>query len=91
MQRLSRLEPWPQAHKSDPRENAWHKKLCNGTLTLKQAQKLELAYQAEGTARRPAKNGLGAGPPERFFTVGDELPRPRAARPRQLRAQRERH
>jgi hypothetical protein len=38
-------EPWSQAHKSDPRENAWHKKVCNGTLTLRQAQKLELAYK----------------------------------------------
>jgi hypothetical protein len=25
------------------RENAWHKKVCNGTLTL--TQKLELAYK----------------------------------------------
>jgi hypothetical protein len=23
-------EPWSEAHKSDPRENAWHKKVCNG-------------------------------------------------------------
>jgi hypothetical protein len=38
-------EPRSQAHKSDPRENAWHKKVCNGTLTLRQAQKLELAYK----------------------------------------------
>jgi hypothetical protein len=38
-------EPWPQAHKSDPRENAWHKKVCNGTLTLKQARDLEVAYK----------------------------------------------
>jgi hypothetical protein len=38
-------EPWSQAHKSDPLENAWHKKLCNGTLTLKQARALELAYK----------------------------------------------
>ena len=38
-------EPWSQAHKSDPGENAWHKKVCNGTLTLKQGQKLELAYK----------------------------------------------
>jgi hypothetical protein len=36
--------PWSQAHKKDPRENAWHKKLFKGTLTLEQAQKLELAY-----------------------------------------------
>jgi hypothetical protein len=38
-------EPWSQAHKSDPRENAWHKKVCNGTLTLKQARAQELAYK----------------------------------------------
>lgn len=38
-------EPWSQAHRSDPRENAWHRKLCDGTLTLRQAQKLELAYK----------------------------------------------
>ena len=39
------LEPLSQAKKSEPLENAWHKKLCNGTLTLKQAQRLELAYK----------------------------------------------
>ncbi len=38
-------EPWPQAHKSDPKETAWKRKVCNGTLTLKQAQKAELAYK----------------------------------------------
>jgi hypothetical protein len=38
-------EPWAQARKSDPRENAWHKKVCNGTLTLRQAQRLELGYK----------------------------------------------
>jgi len=38
-------EPWAQARKSDPRENAWHRKVCNGTLTLKQAQAAELAYK----------------------------------------------
>jgi hypothetical protein len=38
-------EPWSQAHKSDPRENAWHKKVCKGTLTLRQAQAEELAYK----------------------------------------------
>jgi len=38
-------EPWSQAHTSDPRENAWHKKLCKRTLTLKQARALELAYK----------------------------------------------
>lgn len=40
-------EPWPQAHKSDPRENAWKRKVCNGALTLRQAQKLELAYKCK--------------------------------------------
>lgn len=39
------VEPGPQAHESDPRENARKKKVCNGTLTLRQAQKLELAYK----------------------------------------------
>jgi hypothetical protein len=38
-------EPWSQAHKSDPRENAWHMALCSGTLTLKQARARELAYK----------------------------------------------
>jgi hypothetical protein len=38
-------EPWSQAHKSDPKENAWHKKVCHGTLTLRQAQTLELGYK----------------------------------------------
>jgi hypothetical protein len=38
-------EPWPQAHKSDPRENAWHRQVCNATLTLRRAQKQELAYK----------------------------------------------
>jgi len=34
-----------QAHGSDPKENAWHRKVCNGTLTLKQARAQELAYK----------------------------------------------
>jgi hypothetical protein len=38
-------EPLSQAKKSDPRENAWHKQLCNGTLTLSQAQHAEVAYK----------------------------------------------
>jgi hypothetical protein len=38
-------EPWSQAHKSDARENAWHRKVCNGTLALKQARAKELAYK----------------------------------------------
>jgi len=40
---------WPEPHsessKSDPMENVWHKKVCNGTLTLRQAQAQELAYK----------------------------------------------
>jgi hypothetical protein len=27
------------------RENAWHKQVCNGALTLKQARKAESAYK----------------------------------------------
>ena len=38
-------EPHSQSRKSDPRENAWKKQVCNGTLTLRQAQKLELDYK----------------------------------------------
>ena len=38
-------EPWSQAHKSDPRENAWRRKVCNGTLRLRQARAQELAYK----------------------------------------------
>jgi hypothetical protein len=38
-------EPWAQAHKSDPRKNVWHKKVCNGGLTLKQARAQEFAYR----------------------------------------------
>src|SRR5919198_5126235 len=38
----SKKSLWPEPHsqsaKSDPRENAWHRLLCSGTLTLKQAQ-----------------------------------------------------
>jgi hypothetical protein len=40
-------EPWPQAHKSDPKENAWHKAVCNGTMTLKQARHAELVYKSK--------------------------------------------
>ena len=38
-------EPLSQSAKSDPKENAWHKLVCNGALTLRQAQKRELAYK----------------------------------------------
>jgi hypothetical protein len=38
-------EPHSQSKKSDPRENAWHKKLCDGTLTLNQARAQGLAYK----------------------------------------------
>ena len=36
-------EPRAQAQKSDPLENAWHKKLGDGTLKQSRAQ--ELAYK----------------------------------------------
>jgi hypothetical protein len=43
----SKKNLWPEPHsqsaKSHPRENAWHKLLCSGTLTVKQAQARELA------------------------------------------------
>jgi hypothetical protein len=32
-------------HKSDPKKTAFTRKVCNGTLTLRQAQKLEPAYK----------------------------------------------
>jgi len=45
----SKRNLWPEPHsqsaKSDPRENAWHKRLCNETLPLKQARARELAYK----------------------------------------------
>lgn len=31
-------EPRAQARKGDPREKVWHREVCNGTLTLRQAQ-----------------------------------------------------
>ncbi len=45
----SKKNLWPEPHsessKSDPMENVWHKEVCNGALTLRQAQKLELAHK----------------------------------------------
>ena len=38
-------EPHSQSAKSDPKENTWHKLVCNGTLTLRQARAEELAYK----------------------------------------------
>ena len=38
-------EPKAQAQRSDPKETAWKRKVCNGSLTLRQAQKAELAYK----------------------------------------------
>jgi hypothetical protein len=38
-------EPHSQSVKSDPLENAWHKKVCNGTLTLRHARHEELVYK----------------------------------------------
>jgi hypothetical protein len=38
-------EPWSQARRDDRLENEWHRMLCRGALTLKQAQARELAYK----------------------------------------------
>ena len=38
-------QPWPQARADDRLENRWHTMVCSGTLTLRQAQALELAYK----------------------------------------------
>lgn len=38
-------EPLVQAHRSDPRENAWNREVCDGYLTLQQAQLAELDYK----------------------------------------------
>jgi hypothetical protein len=40
--RLGNVSP---ALLSDPKETAWKKEVCNGTLTLRQAQAAELAYK----------------------------------------------
>jgi hypothetical protein len=39
------MEPKSQAGRDDTLEAKWHRDLCDGTQTLKQAQKLELAYK----------------------------------------------
>lgn len=39
------MEPMSQASRDDQLEAKWHRDLCNGTLTLKQAQAAELAYK----------------------------------------------
>jgi hypothetical protein len=45
----SKKNLWPEPHsessKSDPMENVWHREVCNGTLTLKQARHAELVYK----------------------------------------------
>ncbi len=38
-------EEHSESAKSDPMKNVWHRRVYNGTLTLRQAQKLELAYK----------------------------------------------
>jgi hypothetical protein len=61
-------EPWPQAHRSD--ENAWKKELCNGPLTLRQAQKLELAYKSARQAHFPGRRHPRLPSSERIATKG---------------------
>ena len=60
----SKKNLWPEPHsqsaKSDPRENAWHKKVCSETLTLKQARAQELAYKrAAARAGLPSNAAVG--------------------------------
>src|SRR5436309_4029589 len=43
--RYSKVTQATSRVRATPRENARHKQVCNGTLTLKQAQRLELAYK----------------------------------------------
>ena len=38
-------QPWVQARADDRLENTWHRMVCSGALTLRQAQALELAYK----------------------------------------------
>ena len=38
-------QPWSRARRDDKLENGWHTKICDGTLTLRQAQEQELAYK----------------------------------------------
>jgi hypothetical protein len=39
------MQPLDQAHRDDALENSWHKMLCAGGYTLKQARAAELAYK----------------------------------------------
>ncbi len=39
------MEAWANAHKSDPYENQLHKMVCNGSITLKQAQLDIIAFK----------------------------------------------
>ena len=38
-------EPHSQSRKSDPKETAWERQVCKGTLTVRRAQQAELAYK----------------------------------------------
>jgi hypothetical protein len=38
-------EPWPDAHKKDLQENAWHRSICAGRATLPRAQEVFLTDQ----------------------------------------------
>ena len=39
------LEAWAGANKSDPYENALHKQVCNGSITLKQAREDIISFK----------------------------------------------
>jgi hypothetical protein len=51
-------EPWPQARLDDKGiEARLHRQVCNGALTIRQAQKLELAYKhAHGWRKRSTQS-----------------------------------
>jgi hypothetical protein len=38
-------QPWAQARRDDRLENRWHRQLCSGALTLRQARRAELAWK----------------------------------------------
>jgi hypothetical protein len=52
-------EPWPQPRMSDPNETVWKRRVCNGTLTLRQAQKLELTYKRKHGWGPAASSAIG--------------------------------
>ncbi len=47
---------------SDPKQTAWKRKVCNGTPTLRQAEKLELACKGEYDRIEPPTRTAGSVP-----------------------------